>query len=87
MREREEYDICHLDGAVLIPVGMIAATAAADRKRIPTDVPVVVYCHHGIRSANVANYLHTQGDYTNLYNLEGGINAWAQQIAPDMATY
>ena len=87
VREREEYDLCHLDGAVLIPVGMIATTAAADRKRIPTDVPVVVYCHHGIRSANVANYLHAQGGYTNLHNLEGGINAWAQQIAPDMATY
>ena len=87
VREREEYDLCHLEGAVLIPVGMIAITAAADRKRIPTDVPVVVYCHHGIRSANVANYLFTQGGYTNLHNLEGGINAWAQQIAPDMATY
>jgi len=87
VREREEYDLCHLDGAVLIPVGMIAATAAADRKRIPTDVPVVIYCHHGIRSANVANYLYTQGGYTNLYNLEGGINAWAQQIEPEMATY
>ncbi|HEY0110885.1 MAG TPA: rhodanese-like domain-containing protein, partial [Fibrella sp.] len=87
VREREEYDLCHLDGAVLIPVGMIAATAAADRKRIPTDKPVVIYCHHGIRSANVANYLYTQGGYTNLYNLEGGINAWAQQIEPEMATY
>lgn len=87
VREREEYDLCHLDGAVLVPVGLIAATAAADRKRIPTDVPVVIYCHHGIRSANVANYLYTQGGYTNLYNLEGGINAWAQQIEPEMATY
>ena len=87
VREREEYDLCHLDGAVLVPVGMIAAAAAADRKRIPTDKPVIVYCHHGIRSANVANYLYTQGGYTNLYNLEGGINAWAQQIEPEMATY
>ncbi|MEZ0486784.1 molybdopterin-synthase adenylyltransferase MoeB [Fibrella aquatica] len=87
VREREEYDLCHLDGAVLIPVGMIAATAAADRKRIPTNVPVVIYCHHGIRSANVANYLYTQSGYANLYNLEGGINAWAQQIEPEMATY
>lgn len=86
VREREEYDLCHLEGAVLIPVGLIAATSS-NRKRIPTDKPVVVYCHHGIRSANVANYLYTQGGYTNLYNLEGGIHAWAQQIEPEMATY
>ncbi len=87
VREREEHDLCHLDGAVLIPVGLIAATATADRRLIPTDKPVVVYCHHGIRSANVANYLYAHGGYTNLYNLEGGIHAWAQQVEPDMATY
>lgn len=83
VRERPEYDLCHLDGAVLIPVGMIPN----NRKRIPTDRPVVVYCHHGIRSANVANYLYAQDGLTNLYNLDGGINAWAREIEPAMATY
>jgi sulfur-carrier protein adenylyltransferase/sulfurtransferase len=88
VREREEYDLCRLDGATLIPVSLIpAASAQGNRSRIPTDRPVVVYCHHGIRSANVANYLYAQGGYTNLYNLEGGIHAWAQQIEPEMATY
>ena len=86
VREREEYDLCHLEGATLNPVGLIAATSS-NRKRIPTNKPVVVYCHHGIRSANVANYLYTQGGYTNLYNLEVGIHAWAQQVEPEMATY
>jgi sulfur-carrier protein adenylyltransferase/sulfurtransferase len=88
VREREEYDLCRLDGATLIPVGLIpAASAQGNRSHIPTNRPVVVYCHHGIRSANVANYLYAQGGYTNLYNLEGGIHAWAQQIEPEMATY
>lgn len=83
VRERPEFDLCHLDGAVLIPVGMIPN----NRKRIPTDRPVVVYCHHGIRSANVAQYLYAQEGLTNLYNLDGGINAWAREIEPEMAVY
>lgn len=83
VRERPEYDLCHLEGSVLIPVGMIPN----NRKRIPTDRPVVVYCHHGIRSANVINYLYAQGGLTNLYNLDGGINAWARDIEPEMAIY
>lgn len=87
VREREEYDYCHLDGAVLVPVSLIPTEAGKDHSRIPTDRPVVVYCHHGIRSANVANYLYAQAGYTNLYNLEGGIHAWAQQVEPEMATY
>lgn len=83
VRERPEYDLCHLDGAVLIPVGMIPN----NRKRIPTDRPVVVYCHHGIRSANVVQYLYAQDGLTNLYNLDGGIHAWARDIEPEMAVY
>ena len=83
VRERPEYDLCHLENAVLIPVGMIPN----NRKRIPTDKPVVVYCHHGIRSANVAEYLYAQGGLTNLYNLDGGIDAWAREIEPEMAVY
>jgi molybdopterin/thiamine biosynthesis adenylyltransferase/rhodanese-related sulfurtransferase len=83
VRERPEYDLCHLEGAVLIPIGMIPN----NRKRIPTDRPVVVYCHHGIRSANVIQYLYTQDGLTNLYNLDGGINAWAQEVEPQMEVY
>ncbi len=83
VRERPEYDLCHLDGATLIPVSMIPN----NRKRIPTDRPVVVYCHHGMRSANVVQYLYAQEGLTNLYNLDGGINAWARDIEPEMAVY
>ena len=83
VRERPEYELCHIDGAVLIPVSMIPNNL----KRIPADRPVVVYCHHGIRSANVIDYLVTQTGRANLYNLTGGIHAWATEIEPEMATY
>ena len=83
VRERPEYDLCRIEGAVLIPVSMIPNNL----KRIPNDRPVVVYCHHGIRSANVVDYLYTQTGRTNLYNLTGGIHAWATEIEPEMAVY
>lgn len=83
VRERPEFDICHLEGAVLIPLGMIPNNS----KRIPTDKPVIIYCHHGIRSVNVANYLYTQFGLTNLYNLDGGIHAWAREVEPEMEVY
>ena len=83
VRERLEFEVCHLEGAVLIPIDLIPN----NRKRIPTDRPVIIYCHHGIRSANVAQYLYAQEGLTNLYNLDGGINAWAREIEPEMAVY
>lgn len=83
VREREEFELCHLEGATLIPIGLIPNNL----KRIPTDRPVVIYCHHGIRSANVANYLFTQLGLNNLYNLDGGIDAWAREVEPEMAVY
>ena len=48
--------------------------------------PVVCFCHHGARSAHVAMFLARQG-YGDVYNLTGGIDAWARQIDPAMATY
>ncbi len=83
VRERAEYDVCHLEGAVLMPLGVIPN----NYKRIPLDKVVVVYCHHGIRSANVAEYLFAQTGRANLYNLDGGIHAWARDIEPEMAVY
>ena len=47
---------------------------------------IIVVCHHGIRSSQVAHYLAHQG-YSKLYNLAGGIDAWAREIDPNMRTY
>jgi molybdopterin/thiamine biosynthesis adenylyltransferase/rhodanese-related sulfurtransferase len=83
VRERPEYNICHLDNAVLIPVNIIANNV----KRIPVDRPVVVYCHHGIRSQYVIDYLQKEFNFTNLMNLQGGINSWARDVQPEMEVY
>jgi rhodanese-related sulfurtransferase len=50
------------------------------------ECQVVVFCHHGMRSAQVAAWLIQQG-WVNTVNMEGGIAAWASQIDPTMGTY
>ena len=53
---------------------------------IPRTQPVVCLCHHGMRSAQVVAFLRQRG-YDNVYNLAGGIDAWAIQIDPGMPRY
>jgi len=82
IREEYEYDICHLDG-LLIPMGDVADNV----DKISKDKKVVVHCRTGKRSASVVQMLEQQHGYTNLYNLKGGIMAWAEEIDPEMAKY
>ncbi|ARS37479.1 rhodanese-like domain-containing protein [Pontibacter actiniarum] len=82
VREPEEFEICNLGGE-LIPLGELSRQSA----RIRRDIPVVIICHHGFRSAQAINYLTQRLGYENLLNLKGGIHAWATQVDPGMATY
>ena len=50
------------------------------------DLPVVVVCHHGIRSRQIGIFLEAQG-FTNLINLEGGVEDWALQVDQSMQRY
>ncbi|MBW8051405.1 MAG: molybdopterin-synthase adenylyltransferase MoeB [Cytophagales bacterium] len=82
VREQFEYDICNLQG-VLIPMGELMNNT----DKIPKDKPVVVHCRTGSRSAQAVQFLSQKYDFDNLYNLKGGIHAWATEIDTDMATY
>ncbi len=83
VRNLYEYDICHLANSVLIPMNSIPNNI----KHIPRDKPVVVYCHHGMRSASVIEFLVQNHGFKNLINLEGGINEWANEIDQTMPMY
>ena len=73
VREQDEYDSGHIPGAVLLPVGMIDETTAAEV--IPeTDSTVLVYCRSGNRSKTASSTLAELG-YTTIYEF-GGINTW-----------
>ncbi|GEO10346.1 rhodanese-like domain-containing protein [Segetibacter aerophilus] len=66
--EHEDFDI----GGTLIPLGEVMSKAA----EIPTDVPVIVYCHRGIRSQIAIQRLEDKFGFTNLVNLQGGLEKW-----------
>lgn len=75
VRETYEYENANID-ALLIPLGEIPAR----HEEILKDKKVVVHCRSGVRSANAIVFLEQNFGYTNLYNLEGGIMAWAREI-------
>lgn len=82
VREDDEWEICHLPQAMHIPMQMALRVSSQLKK----DVPLVLLCHHGMRSRMVANQLHAAG-FAPVYNVEGGIHAWANEIDPEMNMY
>ncbi len=82
VREPDEYRICHIKGSKLIPVGHIQERVS----ELDQSKQIVVYCHHGSRSMFIVQQLKSLG-FTKLKNLEGGIEAWADEVEPEMARY
>ena len=82
VREPWELEICRLDGAQSIPLQQIPTR----RNEIAPDRPVVVFCHHGGRSAQAVAFLRRAG-FAQAINLEGGIHAWAHEVDTSMGTY
>lgn len=82
VREQHEVDICTLNGE-LIPLGNIPSNIES----ISKEKKVVIHCRSGARSGQAIQYLQDHGDYSNLYNLKGGILAWADEIDPTMTKY
>ncbi len=82
VREPYEVDIAHINGE-LIPLGEIAASFSKIRK----DKKVIVHCRSGVRSKKAIEELERLFPFENLYNLKGGILAFAKEIDPTMPTY
>lgn len=81
VREPYEYKISHLDG-LLIPLSELEKR----QEELSKELPVVLYCRSGQRSARAVQQLQKAG-FSNLYNLEGGILEWAKSIDPEVTTY
>ena len=82
VREQWEFDICQIKGAILIPLGEIAKSYTNLNK----DSNIALYCHSGIRSMHAADFLLSK-DFQSLSNLQGGIDAWAQEIDTTVERY
>lgn len=82
VREPWEYEVCRIDGAQLIPMNTIPASL----QKLDGEAPVICYCHHGMRSLNVAAWLQKQG-VESARSLAGGIERWSAEIDPKVPRY
>jgi adenylyltransferase/sulfurtransferase len=82
VREPHEWDICHIEGATLIPLGELETRLT----EIQSDKETVIYCKLGGRSKKAYKILEEKG-YANLHNLTGGIIAYGEEIDPELTPY
>ncbi len=83
VREPWEFAAAQISGSVLIPMGEVPARA---HQELDPEERLVIVCHHGQRSLNVAAWLRNQG-FEQAQSLRGGIDAWAMQVDPGVARY
>ena len=82
IREPEELAVCVIDGSVTIAMQDVPNELSG----LTREDPLIVVCHHGMRSAMVTAFLRKNG-FDNAWNLAGGIDAWARHVDPDMPRY
>jgi rhodanese-related sulfurtransferase len=83
VRELWEFETAHVENSVLIPMGDVPARA---HQELDPDERLLVLCHHGMRSMNVAVWLRNQG-FEQAQSVRGGIDAWAAEVDPTVARY
>ncbi len=83
-REQDEWNLCHIHGAELMPLSVFA-----EQSRVRFTNPeerLVIHCHHGMRSAQAAHFLRQRG-IPLAWSMAGGIEAWSQDVDPSVPTY
>jgi rhodanese-related sulfurtransferase len=83
VREPWEFATARIAGSVLMPMGEVPSRAYQE---LDPDERLVILCHHGQRSMNVAVWLRNQG-FEQAQSLQGGIEAWAAQIDASVGRY
>ncbi|MGN6502925.1 MAG: rhodanese-like domain-containing protein, partial [Pseudolysinimonas sp.] len=82
VRERSEASFVSLPGSVLIPLGELPDRLG----ELDPSASIVVYCHHGVRSARALAVLEKAG-FARARHLTGGIDAWSVQVDPELPRY
>jgi rhodanese-related sulfurtransferase len=83
VREPWEFETARIQGSLLMPMGDVPARA---HQELDPDERLVVLCHHGMRSMNVAVWLRNQG-FEQAQSLRGGIDAWSAEVDPAITRY
>ncbi|MBI2307946.1 MAG: sulfurtransferase [Rhodocyclales bacterium] len=82
VREPWEVEICRIEGALAMPMAAVPPRL----QELDPDAETVVVCHHGVRSFQIALFLERNG-FASVYNLSGGVAAWADDVDPSMQRY
>ncbi len=85
VREPSEHAICQIAGAQLIPMNTVPA-ALQKLEALAEEAPLVVFCHHGVRSLHVVNWLRGQG-VDACQSISGGIDLWSRTVDPGVPRY
>jgi rhodanese-related sulfurtransferase len=83
VREPWEYTLASIPGSLLMPMGDVPSRA---HQELDPDQPIVVLCHHGMRSLSVTMWLREQG-FEHVQSLAGGIDRWSRVIEPSIPRY
>jgi rhodanese-related sulfurtransferase len=83
-REQDEWDLCHIKGAMLMPLSVFAELI--NKFKGSESMTFVIYCHHGMRSLHATHQMRSKG-FQNTYSLAGGIERWSYDIDPTIARY
>ena len=83
VREPWEFETAHIEDSLLMPMGDVPARA---HQELDPDERLVVMCHHGMRSMNVAVWLRNQG-FEQAQSLAGGIDAWSAEVDSTVPRY
>ena len=83
VREADEWAFARLPEAELIPLSKFQQLATQE---LTPEETIILYCHHGMRSAKAQAFLKAQA-YANVINLTGGIDAWSVQVDPTVKRY
>jgi rhodanese-related sulfurtransferase len=82
VRESDERETARIEPSLHIPMDQVPDRLA----EIPADRKIVVYCHHGTRSAMVAGFLEGEG-FPRVANLTGGIDEWSHRVDRSVPRY
>jgi rhodanese-related sulfurtransferase len=86
VREPEEVSIAVIPGFTVLPLSQFSYWGNEITSRFDPDVETIVLCHHGIRSAQMCQWLASQG-FTNVKNVSGGIDAYSALVDSSIARY
>lgn len=83
-REEDEWQICRIEGAELVPLSQFGELGP--QRFTDPEQHIIIYCHHGMRSQRAAGWLRQRG-FPLAQSMHGGIESWADLIEPEMPRY